>query len=147
MSRSWLMSELDGLLRLQSDLDRALERPFDWFARSTVGTGAFPPVNIFRSDDGYVVRMEAPGLTPNDFGLEGKGDTLNISGKRQTDSSKGTLHRHERWQGEFSRAVRLPKDAALESAQADYSNGVLSVRVPFREEVKPRQISITTGGN
>lgn len=144
MTRSWLMSELDGLLRLQSDLDRALERPFGWFASSTFGRGAFPPVNIFKSEPGYVVRVEAPGLDAGDLSIETKGDTLKLSGKRSTDDHAGTLHRRERWNGEFSRAVQLPRDADLERAEASYREGVLSVVVPYREEAKPRRITVAS---
>jgi len=143
MTRSWLMSELDGMLRLQSELDRVLERPFDWFSRSTSGRGAFPPVNIFRRDEGYLVRIEVPGLPSESLSIETKADTLRISGKRDTDAVAGSMHRRERWNGEFSRAVRLPKDAAIENAEASYKNGVLNVTIPFREEVKPRRIAIS----
>ncbi len=144
MTRSWLMSELDGMLRLQSELDRALERPFDWFTRSTTGRGAFPPVNIFRDEASYLVRMEVPGLPAESLSIETKGDTLVISGKRTPTESSGSAHRRERWSGDFSRSVRLPKDAALESADASYRNGVLNIRVPFREESKPRRIEISS---
>jgi len=145
MTRSWLMNELDGLLRLQSDLDRVLERPFDWFATSTFGRGSFPPVNIFRRDDGYVVRAEVPGLPAESLAVEAKGDTLTISGKRDERPDEGSPHRRERWSGEFSRSVRLPEDADLERVQATYENGVLSISVSFREEVKPRRISVSAG--
>jgi len=147
MTRSWLMSELDGLLRLQGELDRVLERPFDWFARSTVGRGAFPPVNIFRGDTGYTVRVEVPGLPLESLTLDANGDTLKIAGKRDAHTVPGSLHRQERWNGEFSRTVRLPKDAALERAEANYRNGVLTVTVPLREEAKPRRIAITANAS
>ena len=76
MTQGWLMSELDGLLRLQNELDRVLEQPFGWFASSTFGRGAFPPVNIFRGEQGYVVRVEVPGLPAEDLNVDTKGDTL-----------------------------------------------------------------------
>lgn len=144
MTRSWLMSELDGMLRLQSELDRALERPFDWFARSTSGRGAFPPVNIFRDEEHYQVMLEVPGLPAEGLSIETKGDTLRISGKREPAQTLGSAHRRERWNGEFSRSVRLPKDAALERAAASYRNGVLIISVPFLEEAKPRRIEIAS---
>jgi len=147
MTRSWLMSELDGMLRLQSELDRVLERPFDWFARSTSGRGAFPPVNIFRNEENYWVRIELPGLPAEALSIESKGDTLLVAGKREPTEIAGSAHRRERWSGDFSRSVRLPKDAAVEAAEASYRNGVLNIRVPFREESKPQRIAISTQAN
>lgn len=144
MTRSWLMSELDGLLRLQSELDRVLERPSDWFSTSTFGRGAFPPVNIFRSDGGYVVRIEVPGLPLDGLSLETKGDALKVSGKRTAEEDAGSPHRRERWGGEFARTVQLPKDADLEGAEASYKHGVLNIRVPYRQEVQPRRIAIAS---
>jgi HSP20 family protein len=142
MTQGWFMSELDGLLRLQNELDRVLEQPYGWFESSTFGRGAFPPVNIFRGDDGYVIRVELPGLPPEDLNLETKGDTLVITGKRSTESLQGNPHRVERWNGEFRRVVQLPQDAELSKADASYRHGVLSVTVPHREEAKPRRISV-----
>ena len=142
MAQGWFMSDLDSLLRLQNELDRVLEQPFGWFASSTFGGGAFPPVNIFRADHGYVVRVEVPGLAGEDLGIESKGDTLQISGKRDTGAKTGTPHRLERWNGEFRRVVQLPQDAELTKAHASYRNGVLSVTIPQREESKPRRISV-----
>jgi len=142
MTRSWLMSELDGLLRLQNELDRVLERPFGWFASSTFGRGAFPPVNIFRNDDGYVVRLEVPGLAPENLSIDTKGDSLHVSGKRDVAKAPGTPHRLERWGGEFRRTIQLPQDADLSRAEASYKLGVLTLNVPHRQEVKPRRIAV-----
>jgi HSP20 family protein len=142
MTQAWFMSELDGLLRLQNELDRVLEQPFGWFASSTFGRGAFPPVNIFRGEQGYVVRVEVPGLPTEDLSIDTKGDTLQISGKRNTETNNGTPHRVERWNGEFKRVVQLPQDADLSKAEASYRHGVLSVAVPQREESKPRRIAL-----
>jgi HSP20 family protein len=142
MTQAWFMSELDGLLRLQNELDRVLEQPYGWFASSTFGRGAFPPVNIFRGDDGYVVRVELPGIPQENLNLETKGETLVITGKRSTDSVPGTPHRLERWDGEFKRVVQLPQDADLSKSEASYRHGVLSVTVPHREQMKPRRIAV-----
>jgi HSP20 family protein len=99
-------------------------------------------VNIFRGEQGYVVRVEVPGLPAADLSIDTKGDTLQISGKRNTETNNGTPHRLERWNGEFKRHVQLPQDADLAKAEASYRNGVLSVTVPQREESKPRRIAV-----
>ena len=129
MARSVLATNLDPfahLLRLQKELQRTGQQPLGWFASSVVGQGAFPPVNIFKRDDGYVVRLEVPGLSSEDLSIE----------------SQGTVYRNERWQGEFSRSVELPRELNPSKASADYKNGILSIHVPLRDEAKPQQITV-----
>lgn len=130
------------LLRLQDELEQSVRQPFGWFASSAIGRGAFPPVNIFRRSDGCIVRAEVPGLAAEDLSIESQGQSLTISGKRGSEGAPGTVHRNERWGGEFSRSVELPRDLNPAKAEADYENGVLSIRVPLREEAKARQITV-----
>ena len=133
---------LAHLLRLQNELEQSVRRPFRWFASSPIGRGAFPPVNIFKRSDGCVIRAEVPGLAAEDFSIESQGQSLTITGKRGPEAAPGTAHRNERWSGEFSRSLELPRDLNPSKAEADYRNGVLSIRVPLREEAKPQQIAV-----
>jgi len=145
MARSVLASNLDPfahLLRLQKELQRTVQQPLGWFASSMVGQGAFPPVNIFKRDDGCVVRIEVPGLSPEEFSIESQGQSLKFSGKRSSEGESGTVHRNERWRGEFGRSVELPRELNPSKASADYKNGVLSIHVPLRDEAKPQQITV-----
>jgi HSP20 family protein len=145
MARSVLASNLDPfahLLRLQKELQRTVQQPLGWFASSMVGQGAFPPVNIFKRDDGCVVRIEVPGLSPEELSIESQGQSLKFSGKRGSEGESGTVHRNERWRGEFGRSVELPRELNPSTANADYKNGVLSIHVPLRDEAKPQQITV-----
>jgi HSP20 family protein len=130
------------LLRLQRELDRAFEHPLGLdFGLS--GRGVFPPVNVFSDRDGYVVRVEVPGVTPENLNIQSHGRTLTISGRRELKpAAGGSFHRRERNQGEFSRSVQLPQDLDLARAEASCKFGLLTIRIPKREEAKPRQISI-----
>jgi HSP20 family protein len=130
------------LLRLQNELEQSALRPFGWFASSSIGRGAFPPVNIFKRSDGCVVLAEVPGLAAEDLSIESQGQSLTITGKRGPEASPGATHRNERWSGEFSRSLELPRELNPSKAEADYGNGVLSIRVPLREEAKPQQITV-----
>jgi len=138
------MPELDpvtGLLTLQRELERAWQRPFGEFAAS--GHGVFPPVNVFNDPDGYVVKVEVPGIAPEQLQVEGHGRTLTISGTRAAEAPKGgAFHRRERSAGQFSRSLQLPEDLDVGRTEASCKHGVLTIRVPKREEAKPRQISI-----
>jgi len=137
-----LYDPFDALLRLQEEIDRAFERPGRPVAGLS-GKGAFPPVNVFREKDGYLVRFEVPGVGPEDLSIENQGNTLTVNGKREPrEMAGGSLHRRECWSGEFSRSVQLPEDADPGAASASCRNGILTVRVPQREEARPRRIEV-----
>jgi HSP20 family protein len=139
------LPELDpvsGLLTLQRELERAFQSPFG-NALGPSGRGVFPPVNVFSDRDGYVVKVEVPGIPPEKLSIEGEGRTLTISGSRDVEASQGgAFHRRERGAGQFSRSLQLPDDLDVGAAHATYKHGVLTIRVPKREEAKPRQISV-----
>jgi HSP20 family protein len=137
------LPELDpvtGMLTLQ----RELERAFQSSQSGTVsGRGVFPPVNVFSEPDGYVIKVEVPGIAPDQLNIEGEGRTLTISGKRDVEVPEGgAFHRRERGAGQFSRSLQLAEDLDLSRAEATCKHGMLTVRIPKREEAKPRQISI-----
>lgn len=142
-----LPAELDpvsGLQTLQRELERAFENPFG-FDLGPSGRGVFPPVNVFSNQDHYVVRAEAPGVAPEDLEIETQGRTLTIRGKRTVASLEGgSFHRRERSAGQFSRSLQLPADLDVARAEASCKHGVLTIRIPKREEAKPRQITVKT---
>ena len=136
-------SPLDALLSLQRELDRTFESPTSGFDLGVSGRGVFPPTNVFNDKDGYIVRMEVPGVTPESLTIESHGRTLTISGKRETSAPEGaSFHRHERNSGEFSRSLQLSNDLDLTKAEATCKHGMLTVRIPKKDEAKPRQIEI-----
>jgi len=136
-------SPLDALLTLQRELDRTFESPALGFDLGVSGRGVFPPTNVFSDKDGYIVRMEVPGVAPEALTIESHGRTLTISGKRETSVPEGaSFHRHERNSGEFSRSLQLSSDLDLTKAEATCKHGMLTVRLPKKEEAKPRQIEI-----
>lgn len=133
---------VDALLTLQRELGRVFDKPFG-FDLGPSGRGVYPAVNVFTEPDGYVLRLEVPGVAPEDLSIQAEGRTLTISGKREVRAPQnGGFHRRERGAGEFRRSVQLPSDVDPSKAQASCKHGILTVRVPKREEAKPRQIAI-----
>jgi HSP20 family protein len=133
---------VDALFRLQQQLERAFQNPrgLDW---GISGRGVSPAVNVFRDGGDVVVRSEVPGYASEDLSVESRGRTLVISGKRaQEEPVEGAFHRRERAHGEFSRSLEMPRDVDPSQATASCKHGVLTVRVPARAEVKPRQIAV-----
>jgi HSP20 family protein len=136
------LDPVSGLLSLQRELERAFQNPFG-LDLGVSGRGVFPLVNIFSERDGYVVRLEIPGVAPGDLNIEGQGRTLTVKGKRERRGPEGaSFHRRERESGEFSRSLQLPDSLDPMRAEASYKNGILTIRVPKREEMKPRQITV-----
>lgn len=134
---------LNALLRLQRELDRSFENP-QGFDMGLSGRGVFPPVNVLQDAEGsYVVRFEVPGVSPDDITIESQGRTLTLSGKREPSADpNGSFHRRERGAGHFSRSFQFPAELDLGQAQAAYKQGMLTIRIPKREEAKPRQIAV-----
>jgi HSP20 family protein len=131
-----------GLLSLQRELDRVFDKPLG-IDLGPSGRGVFPPVNVFADRDGYVVKLEIPGIAPEHVTVEAEGRTLTVSGKREVPAPpEGSFHRRERGAGQFSRSLQLPADLDTSRAEASCKHGILTVRIPKREEAKPRQISI-----
>jgi HSP20 family protein len=128
------------LLGFSPDLD-----PFEGLFRLHT-RAAFPPVNVWVEPEGWVVRLEVPGVSPDNLTVEVHPRTLEVSGKREERAlAEGSFLRRERWSGEFARSIRLPTDLDPSRAEARCEHGVLTLRIPRKEEAKPRQIRIQTG--
>lgn len=136
------MAIWNDLLRLQTELDRALRTPGDFF-REAAPAGVFPPVNVFRRDDGVVIRAEMPGVAPADLDIASEGRRLTIRGERKAGApSGGGYHRRERAYGKFARSITLPDDLEASAAKAALHDGVLTITIPQREAAKRRQITV-----
>jgi HSP20 family protein len=133
---------VDALLALQRELSSTLDRPFG-LDLGPSGRGVYPAINVFTDREGYVLRMEVPGVAPDGLEIETQGRTLRVSGKRDIKPpGEGSFHRRERAGGEFSRSLQLPADLDVVRAQASCKHGMLTIRNPKSEEAKPRQISV-----
>jgi HSP20 family protein len=107
------------------------------------GRGWTPAVDIYESNDReYVIKADLPEMKREDIHLTFENNVLTLSGERTLDQSEG-LHRSERFHGLFSRSFTLPNSVDGSRITAAYKDGVLTVRVPQREEAKPKQIAVT----
>jgi HSP20 family protein len=114
----------------------------------TTGTWA-PPVDIYQNaDQELVLKAELPDIAPEDIELNVNNDTLTISGEKRLSSEvkEDQYHRIERRYGSFSRSFSLPSSVDATKISAEHKNGVLTVRLPAREEAKPRQIKVDVRG-
>jgi HSP20 family protein len=124
------------------EIDR-LNRMFDDFyggARAWV-----PAVDIHETEGHeFVIKAELPEVNREDISVTFGQNVLTLSGERKASSEDngGTYHRTERVHGRFSRSFTLPATADGSRISATYKDGVLTVRVPQREEAKPKQITV-----
>ncbi len=110
------------------------------------GVGSRLPLNIYADAEGYTFVALAPGLTAEQINIETEGNTVKISGDTiapavAADEKVQTL-RSEIGYGKFSRAFELPEEIEADKIEANLENGVLTVRVPKAEAVKPRTIKV-----
>jgi HSP20 family protein len=135
------LDPMEGLLRLQRDLQRFFENPGFDFGLS--GRGVFPLLNVFVHDGDVIVRAEIPGVNAEDIAIEAERGLLTLRGERKPPAeSEGSYHRRERQFGTFSRSIRLPGHVDIERAEAKCRNGVLTLRIPRAEAAKPRRIEV-----
>jgi len=104
-----------------------------------------PAVDIFQNEQKeLVLKAELPAVAREDVAVTVENNTLTLSGERKFDSEvrKDQYHRIERAYGSFSRSFSLPATVDSTKIAAEFKNGVLTIRLPFREESKPRSITI-----
>jgi len=115
------------------------------FVRFASGAAWVPPVDILQTEGHeLVLKAELPDMTREDIDITVENFVLTIKGEKKTgsDVKDGQFHHVERRFGAFSRSFSLPRTVDADKVAADYKNGVLTVRVPLREEAKPRQIKV-----
>ncbi len=107
------------------------------------GTWA-PVVDIFEMGGDLVIRAEVAGLELDDVDISVENNTLMLRGerKRETELDEKDAYRLERSFGIFTRSFILPKTVDSTRISASYKNGVLELRLPKVEQVKPRKIEI-----
>src|SRR5262245_9301527 len=104
-----------------------------------------PPVDIYQNGDHEVVlKAELPDMTREAIDISVEKGSLTIKGEKKfsNDVKEDQFHRIERHYGAFTRSFTLPETVDAGKVTADYKNGVLTVRLPLREEAKPRQIKV-----
>jgi HSP20 family protein len=118
--------------------------PFRDFGFAPASTW-LPPVDIYQmGEHELVLRAEVPDMSREDIDITVENFVLTIKGeKKLTDDIKEEQFHHvERQYGTFSRSFSLPHTVDAGKVSAEYRNGVLTVRLPLREEARPRQIKV-----
>jgi HSP20 family protein len=134
-------------MSLREEVNRLFGRTLGEGAGAAVWT---PAVDVFDTKDAIVLKAELPGLSPEDIDVEIDENVLTIKGERRFQEAleDGRYYRLERSYGHFARSLTLPPGVRGDQIEAAFDQGVLKVRVPKAEEVKPRKVAVnvTNGG-
>ena len=123
-------------------------REFDRLTQDRWSGGRMPvmPMDAYRQDDHFVVHFDLPGVDAESIDLTVEKNVLTVSAERRWQPGDGAeVVATERPQGSFSRQLFLGDGLDPERIDAQYDNGVLTVRIPVAEQAKPRKIEIGSG--
>ena len=112
--------------------------------RATQGRGFGPALDAFHRDHALWVRLEVPGVRPEDVDINVVDGTLVVRGefKHDIDDSKDGVIRRERFTGSFERHVLLPEGTDPDQIEASYDLGVLEIKIPHPKEKQPTRVAI-----
>lgn len=146
------LNPLNEMVSLRSAMDRLFEdsfvSPITWRTLAN-GEGIAPPIDVRETDDELIVTASLPGIKAEDVDITMTGQHLTLRGEfKSADEVDGERYLYrERRAGSFSRSLELPVRVQGDRAHASFDDGILTLRVPKAEEVKPRQIRISAGGD
>ena len=122
-------------------------RPFsDFFSDDSWPFGSrstLPAVNIEEEKDAYLLTMAAPGMKKSDFKIDIEGNTLTVGSEKESKSEEKekSYTRREYSYSSFSRSFTLPEEVDKWMIDASYTDGILKVKLPKKEEVMKKSIS------
>lgn len=127
-------------------MDRFFDEP--WFTTPRLWSlqgEEFPlPLDLVEDDDRYTVTASVPGVDPDQIEVTLTDNVLTIKGeiKSEKDTEEKNYHLRERRYGKFVRSVTLPTPVDADAVEATHENGVLTLRLPKTEAVKPKRITV-----
>lgn len=142
------MDPISLMRRMTEDLDRVFG---DAGAASGSGNAAWlPNIEVRQRDGNYVVRVDLPGLKPEDVTVTVTNGALAIEGERtfERDQDRGNVHRSEIRYGRFFRSIPLPEDTDVDNVNARFDNGVLEITIPVpQKQSSDRKIPVQAGSS
>lgn len=131
---------------LEREVDRLLASVSISFSGLRFGR-EYPPVNVYEVTDGLLLTAELPGTRPEDLEVFVTDGVLTIKGKRTGPDGvpDDRYRRQERLRGVWQRSLTLPERIQEDRMTAEFTNGVLKVRLPKAPATTPRQIPVSDG--
>jgi HSP20 family protein len=135
------------MVALREAMDRMVE---EGMVRAPAPFAAWAPgsmaVDMYETDDSVIVSTAIPGMKAEDIEVSVTGDTLTIKAETKEDSEieRENYLRRERRFGSCCRSITLPGGLEADKAEADYTDGILTLTFPKAEETKPKSIKVST---
>ncbi len=134
-------------------LQNRLNSIFNDFARpetaqESLAAGNFvPAVDVYEDEQKVMLKLEVPGVKPEDLDIQMENQTLTVKGERkfEAEEKEENFHRIERRFGSFVRSFTLPQTVDTGSVAAKYDHGVLAITLKKQEAAKPKQVKIEIG--
>jgi len=130
-------------------MEDALDRMWGSFVRPTRYLRPWSgewllPLDVYQTEDSVVVKAPVPGVKPEGMEVTIEGNTLTLRGetKAEEEAREDNYILQERRYGSFCRSVTLPGGLDTDKADASYEDGVLTLRIPRREEARPKSIKV-----
>ncbi len=137
-----------SLLIKPEPFSREVDRLFDRLFDTPAGAQRWAPLmDLVEAEDHYVLKADLPGVSEEDVAIEVENGVLTLTGERKAEHERSErgFYRIERAFGRFQRQLTMPEGIDTDAVTAEFDKGVLSVRIPKPEKVKPRRIAIGGG--
>ena len=130
---------------MRIDPFRELDRLSQELLRGTLARPVVLTMDAWKDDETFVVEFDIPGVDSDSIDLDIERNVLTVTAERQSRTREDVeVIAEERTTGTFRRQVMLSDNLDPDAAQAQYTNGVLTVRIPVAEKAKPRKIEISS---
>ncbi len=134
------------LQEIRKEMDRIWQDFFGkgWLTERFEGLEWIPAIDVSETDDAVIVKVDVPGVNPEDMEISLSDNVLMIKGekKKEEEEKKENFYRMERYYGSFMRSIQLPCEVEEDKISATYKNGVLKIVLPKKPEEKKKVIKI-----
>jgi HSP20 family protein len=136
-----------GLLDTRRSFDELVNGLFNHAGQTWPAGGYNVPTDVFHTDDELFIRMDLPGVDPEDVEVTVQENVLVINGRRNFTNNAENIRyvRRGAFYGDFTQRVSLGKGLSVDDISARFDRGVLEVAIPYAPEVQPKKISIQVG--
>ena len=132
-------------MQTQHDPFRLIDSLLDQFGTVRTSAGNVP-VDAYRRGEDVWLHFDLPGVATDSLDIDVERNVLTVSAERKwLPTEDDHVYFSERRQGSYRRQVTLGQDVDIDNIEADYHDGVLTIRIPVAEKAKPRKIAINTG--
>jgi HSP20 family protein len=132
------------LTTIKNQFDRMLARFDPEFDEELLNTPWAPPADVLETKDAIQIKVELPGMTEKEIDVQMENGVVTLRGERKLNKEfveKG-YRQIERFYGKFTRNFVLPPNVEFAKITATYTNGLLELYIPKKEEAKPKTIHV-----